>query len=269
MKWDRVWFVYRLFCRPMGLAYYGSTSNPTERLHQHRYTKSGAPRVRAARDLYGADSFEFEIVAWFGNKAECLAFEKHKISEDDTIWPNGLNLIGKGRGVLLPNMNEKRRAEVTEYSQKFWKSDGAKERHKAAMDASPEMQKALKRNGEFIKAWASDPDNRKRLSDARKGHSVSEETRQKISASNKGKKRTAEQLARQSANMRGKKASDETKKNMSEAAKASPKVRETIAKMAEINTGKKRSRETCEKIAAARRAYWANRKLLDRPQGEA
>lgn len=209
------WFVYRVTCTANGLEYYGLTSNPIERRHHHRYTKSGAPKVLEMREKHGAETLSFEVIAWFPTKAEAAAHEKEKIAECNSIWPNGLNLVGNGRGCLLPNMSAERHDYVTKRSQAFWSDPRNKVRHQAAMAASPKAQDAQKRNGNRITEWGRIPENAETRRLALIGHRVSEETRRKIGDSKRGKKFGAVARANMSAAHVGKKHTAETRARMS------------------------------------------------------
>lgn len=254
------WFVYRITCLPNGLKYYGMTCCPNARWHGHRF-KRGAPCVRAMIEQYGAAQCRFEIVAWFVTKSDAAFYEKRMIVENDTVWPNGLNLVGKGRGTLLPNMTVERRDQLTEISRAFWQSDGGKERHAIAMESSAAMADARMLAGKRLAEWRAVPENAEKVRLATIGRLVSQETKDKISSSNRGRRQTPEEVEKRGAKMRGRKQTPEALKNMADARVnrvISPEAWERIRRG---GTGMQRSQETRDKISAGRKAWWAAQRV--------
>ena len=227
----KIWFVYRLFHRESGRVYYGATSNPTERYRSYRFGKDSGPKIGAAIALYGMESFYFEIINWFKTKDECLSYEKQMIREHDTVWPNGFNLVGKGRGTLTPNLTDERRQFLKENSNAFWSDPANKARHKEAMASSEPCRLAKAKKSAHLKRMRTDPIVKEKIRSKQIGHAVGSSTREKIGAAHRGRIHTKE-------------------------------ARENIA-------ASRRTPEYRLKCSKARKLWWERKRQLEHPQGEA
>jgi Ni/Co efflux regulator RcnB len=98
------------------------------------------------------------------------------------------------------------------------------------------------------------PETRAKMSAAQKGKTVSPETRAKMSAAKKGKTVSPETRAKMSAAKKGKTLSPETRAKMSAAHKGKTLSPETRAKMSAAQKGKTLSPETRAKMSAATKA---------------
>lgn len=91
--------------------------------------------------------------------------------------------------------------------------------------------------GEGVSGWVPTEENRKNMSDAKKGKSPSGATKHKMSAARKGQPKSAETRQKMSAAAKGKSASPETRRRMSDAKKGKLK---TICPHCGILTGPSR-----------------------------
>ena len=96
-------------------------------------------------------------------------------------------------------------------------------------------------------------ETRRKMSEAQKGHAVTDETRRKMSESNKGKHHSEETRIKLSESLEGRTLSDETRRKMSEARKGKHLSEETKKKIAEANKGQHRSEEYKRKMSEARK----------------
>lgn len=93
----RPWFLYRMRCLVDGVGdYFGITMRPTSRIYEHMRLKRGS-KLRAAIDLFGPNSFVFEIINRFDTERDARSAEAASIIKYKTGWPDGLNVKGSGR----------------------------------------------------------------------------------------------------------------------------------------------------------------------------
>ena len=90
--------IYKITCKPTGMAYVGKTIRLKRRLQEHRSEKSCCTYLKNAIQKYGWDNFEVETL-WEGNSNLLSDMEVKFIEEYNTMAPNGYNLIdSKGVG---------------------------------------------------------------------------------------------------------------------------------------------------------------------------
>ena len=93
-------YIYKMRCCVTLMSYVGRTKHPGEqRKAEHRNGSSGK-KLRAAIELYGFDSFSFEIIYECHSKAQACKYERLFIALLGTAWPNGYNIMGGGPGSL-------------------------------------------------------------------------------------------------------------------------------------------------------------------------
>jgi group I intron endonuclease len=90
--------IYKVTCKPTGMAYVGQTIDLKRRLQCHKSKTSDCTYLKNAIQKYGWDNFEVETL-WEGNIELLCDMEKECIAEHNTMAPNGYNLIdAKGVG---------------------------------------------------------------------------------------------------------------------------------------------------------------------------
>jgi len=90
--------IYKITCKPTGMAYVGQTIDLKRRLQCHKSKTSDCTYLKNAIQKYGWDNFEVETL-WEGNIELLCDMEKECIAEHNTMAPNGYNLIdSKGVG---------------------------------------------------------------------------------------------------------------------------------------------------------------------------
>lgn len=90
--------IYKITCKPTGMAYVGQTIDLKRRLQCHKSKTSDCTYLKNAIQKYGWDNFEVETL-WEGNIELLCDMEKECIAEHNTMAPNGYNLIdAKGVG---------------------------------------------------------------------------------------------------------------------------------------------------------------------------
>jgi group I intron endonuclease len=90
--------IYKITCKPTGMAYVGQTIDLNRRLQCHKSKTSDCTYLKNAIQKYGWDNFEVETL-WEGNIELLCDMEKECIAEHNTMAPNGYNLIdAKGVG---------------------------------------------------------------------------------------------------------------------------------------------------------------------------
>ena len=80
---------------PSGKAYIGQTNNLKRRNKLHKYS-TGCTVFSSAIKKYGFDNFKHEILASNLTIEEANKLECEFISEHNTIYPNGYNLMSGG-----------------------------------------------------------------------------------------------------------------------------------------------------------------------------
>jgi len=89
--------IYKITCKPTGMAYVGKTIRLKRRLQEHRSEKSCCTYLKNAIQKYGWDNFEVETL-WEGNSNLLSDMEKECIAKHDTLVPNGYNIREGGQG---------------------------------------------------------------------------------------------------------------------------------------------------------------------------
>jgi len=90
--------IYKITCKPTGMAYVGQTIDLKRRLQSHKSKTSVCTYLKNAIQKYGWDNFEVETL-WEGNIELLCDMEVKFIKEYNTMAPNGYNLIdSKGVG---------------------------------------------------------------------------------------------------------------------------------------------------------------------------
>jgi len=197
-------FIYRITNLINGKKYIGETAlkDPLKRWQSHLHAireGRGCPLLRKAVEKYGAENFKFEIVC------ECKyeeRYEKEKelIASENSITPNGYNVLkgGAGGGFVGKKHSEETIAKMREATRKMM-SEMSEEKRK-------EMYSKIKvaRSGFKMSESA-----KTKLSEQRKGSKLSEVTKKKVSEALKLYHNSEEAKLK----------SEATRKKMSEAAK--------------------------------------------------
>lgn len=215
--------VYRIANKVNGKLYVGSTSDFARRRSQHLFRlrdgKHHSKHLQSAFDLYGEDSFGFEVIEECDD--ECVVEREQFWIDtlgvtDPKVGYNKAKTVGYNPG--CPHtietkrlMSEQRRGRVTD-------------RQIAAIRKSAESRRGLSRPKEVGE----------KISIALAGHSVSEETRKKISEKVTGLKHT-----------------EETKRKIAAALTARSLSEETKAKISLFHKGRKRSEEHARRLSEA------------------
>jgi group I intron endonuclease len=113
--------------------------------------------------------------------------------------------------------------------------------------------------------------SRRKLSEAKMGHPVSDEARQKLRQANLGKKYSEETRRKVSAAGKGKKRSEETRRRISDALKSRPISEETRRKMSAARKYKPLTQEHKDKIRAGVKAVMTDevrRKISESQKGK-
>lgn len=108
----KTYTIYKLTCKTTKLSYIGMTSNFARRKGEHG-NDSSSKKLRAAIELFGPDDFEWFVMDEIVGKRDALNVERKLISELNTAWPNGYNVMA-GEGslskVASPESKARRRA---------------------------------------------------------------------------------------------------------------------------------------------------------------
>lgn len=210
---------------PRSMRYVGQSSKVDRRLKEHRAAlRKGAhdnPRLQHAWNKHGESAFSFVPLAF----------------------------------VPIEWLTEAEQAAL----------DGVPIEHRYNMGACVDAPaRGLKRSVETIarlKARPISDETRKRISDSRRGHKLSEEHKLRISTTLKGRKFSDETRAKISAAKMGHEVSEKTKQAVAAAGRNRIASEETRQKRRVYMTGRKLSAETRAKIAQNNRIRWKSKTL--------
>lgn len=98
------YYIYKATNKINGMSYIGQSVHPQERLQQHLTDRrSKTSMFHRAIDKYGADAFEWTILAKVDGKENANKAEKHYIETENTYKPNGYNMTKGGDGGSMWN----------------------------------------------------------------------------------------------------------------------------------------------------------------------
>lgn len=189
-KDTRIHYLYRITNKQNGKIYIGQTVQPDKRWSQHRNDAAKPTMViHHAIKKYGADNFEFEVIAGCKTWEDTNDVETLLVSQYGSLVPNGYN-IAPG-GMNAPKTEEWKRKvsqalmghEVSQETRdKVSKGNTGKVR-------SEEFKQGVSafHTGKFVSE-----ETRQLLSEINTGKKASEETKLKIGAANKGRKLSEE-----------------------------------------------------------------------------
>ena len=201
---DTICGIYMIRNVVNGKVYVGKSFDIKKRWANHRYELNKGIHVnnhlQSAWNKYGEDSFEFSIIE------EC---SEDELSNKEIYWikkmnayRNGYNQTEGGEGAHLPEDVKKK---IGEASKNWWSNPENKSK----------MSEARKGEGSFWYGKTFPEDMVAKLSESHKN--PSDEIRQKNSESHKGKKLSEEQKRKISESSKGRTLSEETRKKISEA----------------------------------------------------
>ena len=185
-------WIYKLTCLPTGKSYIGMTKNRARRLVEHTNNSSGK-KLRAAIELYGIEEFTYTIVCECASRDEAKKRERYEIKQQGTVWPDGYNLIGGGRGTLAAAASAASKARRSAAQKRFWADPANRvivSERVSEFWSRPENAIVLSNR---MKARWADPVYRERMSGAHWSRKQSDETRALISR--KAKERAAAKRA--------------------------------------------------------------------------
>ena len=183
----KYYYVYLIVNLLNGMYYIGAHS--TNNLYDN-YMGSGI-RLKKAQDEMGVGCFIKEILRYCDTEEEMYAYEAEIVNQEVVDDPMSYNdVVGGHGGYKVPD--EKRSMWIRRLSE------------------SHQGQQSPNKGKQFSFEW------RQKLSDAKKGKSLSEEHRKHISESLQDRVFTAEHRQKLSDASTGKKKSEETRKKMSE-----------------------------------------------------
>ena len=185
-------FVYEITNKITGTVYVGKSNNPNQRFKSHmRASHRGSSYLAKAIKKYGVESFELNVIGEFENEELAYAYERLRIEELICQGNKLYNLCAGGRGIIMtPQLHEKMIP--------IWQDP---KRLKKISDKSLSNWKSLlfKNNISFkVKSKFSDPDFKKKHSDATRVGMTSE-SRKKISDTHKGRVQSVKERAARSA----------------------------------------------------------------------
>jgi group I intron endonuclease len=140
-------YVYKMTCSDTGKSYIGMTKNLKHREMEHRGGNS--PRkLRAAIELYGEETFVFEVIQECDSRAEARELEKRYIAELNTGWPNGYNIHWAPAGTAAAAASPRSRARRSAAQKRLWEDPA----HREIVS-------------QRLKAWSARPENKAQLSE--------------------------------------------------------------------------------------------------------
>jgi group I intron endonuclease len=164
--------IYKITNRKNGKIYIGQSINIKKRFQEHKNCKENRPLYKAFKK-YGINNFDFEVICEC-EKKDLDKLEKQYIRKyKSNISGIGYNLTKGGTNIFA--IQKKLNDMPKEDFKKWHKKIGAK--HKGKIVSQEQKEKISKTLKEYFK----DENNRKRLSEQRKGKTLSSSTRLKMS----------------------------------------------------------------------------------------
>lgn len=158
--------IYRITCTKNNHFYIGRTSDYAKRIGQHKVDLKGGKhknqRMQHCYDKYGPDSFVYELIMAADENTDLVAEEQRLLDESISL-DNCMNINRSAKVFCDVPFTEERRRKISE---------------------SRKRSVGQKRTLE----------QRQNISNALKGHVLSEETKKKISESHKGKTLSVETI---------------------------------------------------------------------------
>lgn len=221
--------IYKITNLITGKVYIGQTKHSIEkRFKEHIRTSFSDDRphgyIHKSIRKYGIENFSVEQIDSAKSFDEMNEKECYWITQENSLSPNGYNLVGGGNGKGI-----------------------SEETRKKLRDAN--IGKKLSENG------------RQALIKANTGRIQTEETKEKIRAANVGKYVSEETRKRIGDGNRGKVMSEEAKDKISKFNKGKKLSEEHIQSIVDSKTGKPRDEETKRKVSESLKKMWKNRKL--------
>ena len=177
--------IYKITNKINGKCYIGQSINIEQRLKDHRNCKANKPLYRAFKK-YGIENFDFEVLEEC-SKEELNEKEIYYIAfYNSTTDGNGYNLEhgGEFKDIILCEEAKKKQVENYKLTIQNMPKEDFKEWHKKigakhkGKTISKEQRDKISKS---LKEYYKDANNRKRLSENRKGKGLSLSTRLKIS----------------------------------------------------------------------------------------
>lgn len=198
--------IYKIVNKVNNKVYIGQSIHLEERKIQHwsklRNNKSHNYHLQQAWNKYGEDSFEFIILL------ECKKDELDEKEEFFISLYNALDIscgYNVAKGGNASSITEKTREKISNSVKELWKDE--KYRNNQILKSSQKRESykrtCLARYG--VENFSQLPEVRKKISESKKGHIVSEETREKLRQANLGKTYSKEVNMKKGGDRKGKK----------------------------------------------------------------
>lgn len=204
---EKIVGVYLIENRLNGKIYVVSSLNVKRRLmtHVNKLTKNKhhSDKLQMDWDIYGLDSFKFEVLEEVDNTDELDKREQYWITYYRSSSDDGYNVKSKAtRKKTIPDESRQKSSESAK-----------------ARIFTEEMLEISKNN---LKRAMPTPEGIKKTSDKLRGRKRPEEVKEKIRSKLQGREVSEETRKKLSESSKGKKHTEEAKKNMSEAHKNRP-----------------------------------------------
>lgn len=186
--------VYRITNLENEKCYIGRTKQQLhKRWHDHCSPSSNCVYLRNAIEKYGKESFSIEVVASSWDIESLKELEMLIIKQENTLVPNGYNLINTGCG--NGEVSEETRQKISESHKGKTMSEEARRKLSEALTGKPKSEEHCQSMSRTRIGRPSKMKGKKFSNEARqnmggqnKGKTASEETKQKMSAVRKGVK---------------------------------------------------------------------------------
>ena len=182
---NKIYYLYRIINKINGKIYIGQTVQPDKRWWQHRHDAANPTQtIHYAINKYGANSFEFEVIASCKNQDDANWTEEELIKQYDSLVKNGKGYNISLGGAVAP------KSEEWKQSMRDWHTSlTQEERAEISRKQSEATQQQIAEKGHPAQGTKRTPEQSARLSQARKEHPVeyTEEIRQRMSKAHLGK----------------------------------------------------------------------------------
>lgn len=197
---NRTHYLYRITNKINGKIYIGQTVQPDKRWWQHRHDAANPTQaIHHAINKYGADSFEFDVIASCKNQDDANLVEEELIKQYNSLVRNGKGYNISLGGAVAPKSEEwkqsmrdyhasltlEERAEISKKQSEATQQQIATKGHPAAGREVSQEQRELLRKIRLENPIDYTDEIRKNMSEAHIGVKDSEETKTKKSESAK------------------------------------------------------------------------------------
>lgn len=188
MIMSKICGIYKITNNINGMEYYGQSKDCLNRWSSHKVPSQNEALIDKVIKEFGVENFTFKI------EKECLPeeldyYEKDFIKKNNSLWPNGYNRLGGGKGGFDVCDDTKKRFRERIYTIETRQKMSESQKGHICLESTRQKMSEL-RKGEKNPMYKHNytEETRHKMSESAKNKPpMSDETKRKISESGKGK----------------------------------------------------------------------------------